>query len=88
MKGFTEIRGQAFKLEFDFESGQFEPKPIVHAFTSKPGPRSNVDDLAALRRPKPHKKAKTNIDSVSFDSTVQPRDAFGVTRVFSPYSPY
>jgi hypothetical protein len=67
MKGFTEIRGQAFKLEFDFESGQFEPKPIVHAFTSKPGPRSNVDDLAALRRPKPHKRQRQIL--IQFRST-------------------
>jgi hypothetical protein len=83
MKGFIEVRGQAFKLEFDSASGQFVSKPIAHAFTSMPAPRSNGDEVAALRKPKSRKKAKRNLAGVLPKSTPEVGDDIVVIRELS-----
>jgi hypothetical protein len=84
MKGFTEVRGQAFKLEFNSESGQFESKPTAHAFRSRPAPKLRVDQVVPLRKRKPRNEVSQTPVGTSPNPAAKMRDDTGGTRVFSP----
>jgi hypothetical protein len=57
MKGYTEDRGHASKLDYDATSRQFVSKPTAHAFQPKPEPQPVLQKLEAGKKQSVEKNA-------------------------------
>jgi FixJ family two-component response regulator len=83
MKGYSEERGQAFKLEYDAASGQFVSKPIDHSFPQKSFSNAVVETLSNLRKRREDAKAKRKLLKTLEGLSPETRDDVGMTDVFA-----
>ena len=83
MKGYSELRGQTLKMEFDVASGQFVSKPIAHAFA--PVAKSNfvVQKLKALQIVRQQKQAEFQLKQLLSSMDQATRDDVGMAEVFA-----
>lgn len=79
MKGFSETRGQASRLEFDQTTGQFISKPIAHGFAAKPARNIVARKLVQLRQSNKREKLKHQTKEVLTNMSPQARDDLGMT---------
>ncbi len=83
MKGFSETRGQASKIEFDHNTRQFVSIPIAHEFTANHAPHIVVQKLGELRLYRQRKNIKQQTKKVLSAISPQARDDVGMTEVFA-----
>lgn len=83
MKGYSETRGQAFKLDYDAESKQFVSKSIAHEFAPNVGLEDVFPTLAELRRRQRKIKAKRQLMRILDGMSPETRDDVGMTEVFA-----
>jgi hypothetical protein len=66
MKGYSETRGQVFKLEFDTETKQFITRPIVHDVMLQAEIKGSTQNIsAAVKAPRVRKKRRSVAKSVA-----------------------
>jgi hypothetical protein len=61
MKGYSEDRGLASRLDYDAESKQFVAKPVAHAFQPKPAPDAVEQKPALHEKRSVIKKARSPV---------------------------
>ena len=83
MKGYSETRGQACKLDFDTESGQFVAKPIAHDFRSKTGSNVMLQKIADWRKQRAVQKKRDALTQQIGAMTPELRDDIGMTVEFA-----
>ena len=86
MKGYSETRGHASKLDFDSETGQFISTPIAHDFAAKPLQNIVVKKLVELRQLYQRKKATQQATKILSEMSPHMRDDLGMTEFFATTS--
>ena len=61
MKGYSEDRGFASRLDYDAESKQFVVTPVAHAFQPKPAPDAIVQKPVAREKHSVIKKTRSPV---------------------------
>jgi hypothetical protein len=79
MKGYTEHRGLASKLEYDEESGRFVSKPISHVFAPGAEPNFVLQKLADWRARREQRKACHQLNKELAEMSPQLRNDMGMT---------
>ncbi len=81
MKGFTEDRGLAFKLDYDADTKQFVSKLIEHGFQPKAEAHPAIAKVAELRKRYRVKKTRENVAKQMAAMGPELRDDVGMTEV-------
>ncbi len=82
MKGYSETRGQASKLEFDTASGQFISKQIPHAFPPMTAPNFIIKKLKEQRKVNKQRKAEVQLKLLLAALGPTTRDDVGMAEVY------
>ncbi len=83
MKGYSELHGQALKMDFDASSGQFVSIPITHTFAPKAEPHYMTQKLKEHYKSRQQKKAKYQLKQLLATMGPATRDDVGMTEVFA-----
>jgi hypothetical protein len=83
MKGYTEVRGQVFKLVFDATSKQFVSQPTAHDFQPRTAASVVAQQQSDIHKRHRSKKSRSQVTKLLADMGPQLRDDIGMTEVFA-----